>query len=77
MNKQKIYYEFRSFIMTFLAAFVMDASVQINTILSGDLSRAAWLGLGTAALKVLLKLLSTLLAPSIPTSLNSDIIPTN
>lgn len=73
-TKQRIYYELRSFLMTFLAAFLVDASTQINTILGGDFSKAAWLALTIAAAKVLLKVLSTILIPSVPTSLNSNIV---
>lgn len=76
-DKKKLYYELRSFAMTFLATFVVDASSQINAILSGDYSRAAFLALVTAVLRVLLKVASTFITPSVPTSLNSNLVPTD
>lgn len=73
MNKQKVWYELRSFIMTFLAAFVVDGYTQITNLISGDFSRAAWTALLIAALKVAFKIIQTYLIPSVPTSLNSEI----
>ena len=74
---EKFKYEIRSFLTTFLAAFLIDCAVQINTVLSGDLSRPALLGVLTGALKTLFKIVSTLLIPKVPTSLNSTLVPDN
>lgn len=72
--KKKLWYEIRSFIKVFLSTFLVLAKVEINTIFSGDFSKAALAGLGAAALNALLKVCQTLLFPSVPTSLNSDLV---
>ena len=55
MNFKDILADWRSHLSTFIAFFAVDAGIQLESFLSGDVSDAVLIGLAGAAVRALVK----------------------